>query len=99
MTTEILRSMLYRGSEVVRQLSLVVYDEIHYLRWVLLAADTPGSSCQLCCVVCVLCDGRPPGPCHCKERQLLLSTTHSRSDKERGVGWENPSPWPSLLYY
>ncbi|KAI7836432.1 hypothetical protein COHA_009701 [Chlorella ohadii] len=32
MTTEILRSMLYRGSEVVRQLSLVVYDEIHYLR-------------------------------------------------------------------
>jgi ATP-dependent RNA helicase DOB1 len=35
MTTEILRSMLYRGSEVVRQLSLIVYDEIHYLRWVL----------------------------------------------------------------
>jgi len=33
MTTEILRSMLYRGSEVVRQLALVVYDEIHYLRW------------------------------------------------------------------
>ena len=33
MTTEILRSMLYRGSEVVRQLSLIVYDEIHYLRW------------------------------------------------------------------
>ncbi|PRW05917.1 superkiller viralicidic activity 2-like 2 isoform B [Chlorella sorokiniana] len=32
MTTEILRSMMYRGSEVVRQLSLVVYDEIHYLR-------------------------------------------------------------------
>ena len=35
MTTEILRSMLYRGSEVVRQLSLIVYDEIHYLRCVL----------------------------------------------------------------
>ncbi|KAI3427412.1 hypothetical protein D9Q98_010327 [Chlorella vulgaris] len=32
MTTEILRSMLYRGSEVVRQLSLIVYDEVHYLR-------------------------------------------------------------------
>ena len=32
MTTEILRSMLYRGSEVVRQLALVVYDEVHYLR-------------------------------------------------------------------
>ena len=32
MTTEILRSMLYRGSEVVRQVQLIVYDEIHYLR-------------------------------------------------------------------
>ncbi|GAX80204.1 hypothetical protein CEUSTIGMA_g7642.t1 [Chlamydomonas eustigma] len=32
MTTEILRSMLYRGSEVVREVQLLVYDEIHYLR-------------------------------------------------------------------
>ncbi len=32
MTTEILRSMMYRGAEVVRQLALIVYDEIHYLR-------------------------------------------------------------------
>ena len=33
MTTEILRSMLYRNAEVVRETQLVVYDEIHYLRW------------------------------------------------------------------
>ncbi|GIM09817.1 hypothetical protein Vretimale_13555 [Volvox reticuliferus] len=32
MTTEILRSMMYRGSEVVREVQLIVYDEIHYLR-------------------------------------------------------------------
>ena len=32
MTTEILRSMLYRGAEVVRETQLVIYDEIHYLR-------------------------------------------------------------------
>ncbi|EIE21291.1 antiviral helicase [Coccomyxa subellipsoidea C-169] len=32
MTTEILRSMLYNGSEIVREAALVVYDEIHYLR-------------------------------------------------------------------
>ncbi|CAG9465443.1 unnamed protein product [Pedinophyceae sp. YPF-701] len=32
MTTEILRSMLYRGSEIVREMKLVVYDEIHYMR-------------------------------------------------------------------
>ena len=33
MTTEILRSMLYKGAEVVRECQLVVHDEIHYLRW------------------------------------------------------------------
>ena len=32
MTTEILRGMLYRGSEVVRELAWVVFDEIHYMK-------------------------------------------------------------------
>ncbi|EGC38055.1 hypothetical protein DICPUDRAFT_53548 [Dictyostelium purpureum] len=32
MTTEILRSMLYRGSETMREVSWVIFDEIHYLR-------------------------------------------------------------------
>ncbi len=32
MTTEILRSMLYRGSEIVREVAWVIYDEIHYMR-------------------------------------------------------------------
>ncbi|KAL8428846.1 hypothetical protein ACSSS7_006944 [Eimeria intestinalis] len=32
MTTEILRSMLYRGSVLVREVRWVVYDEIHYMR-------------------------------------------------------------------
>jgi hypothetical protein len=32
MTTEILRSMLYRGSEVMREVKWVVFDEIHYMR-------------------------------------------------------------------
>ncbi len=32
MTTEILRSMLYRGSEVMREVVWVIYDEIHYMR-------------------------------------------------------------------
>ena len=32
MTTEILRSMLYRGSEVVREVKWVIFDEIHYMR-------------------------------------------------------------------
>lgn len=32
MTTEILRSMLYRGSEIMREVATVVFDEIHYMR-------------------------------------------------------------------
>ncbi|KAH0583065.1 hypothetical protein J132_04677 [Termitomyces sp. J132] len=32
MTTEILRSMLYRGSEIVREVAWVIFDEIHYMR-------------------------------------------------------------------
>ena len=32
MTTEILRSMLYRGSEVMREVGTVIFDEIHYMR-------------------------------------------------------------------
>jgi len=31
MTTEILRSMLYNGSEVVRDLEWVIFDEVHYI--------------------------------------------------------------------
>lgn len=32
MTTEILRSMLYRGSEIIREVAWVIYDEVHYMR-------------------------------------------------------------------
>jgi ATP-dependent RNA helicase DOB1 len=32
MTTEILRSMLYRGSEICREVAWVIFDEVHYMR-------------------------------------------------------------------
>ncbi len=32
MTTEILRNMLYKGSEVVREMAWVIFDEVHYMR-------------------------------------------------------------------
>lgn len=32
MTTEILKNMLYRGSSMIREVSWVIYDEIHYMR-------------------------------------------------------------------
>lgn len=31
MTTEILRSMLYGGSEVIRDLEYAIFDEVHYI--------------------------------------------------------------------
>uniref|UniRef100_A0A1I8BR64 Helicase SKI2W n=1 Tax=Meloidogyne hapla TaxID=6305 RepID=A0A1I8BR64_MELHA len=31
MTTEILRSMLYNGSEVIKELEWVIFDEVHYI--------------------------------------------------------------------
>jgi hypothetical protein len=31
MTTEILRSMLYRGADLIRDLEFVVFDEVHYV--------------------------------------------------------------------
>eukprot|EP00494_Astrolonche_serrata_P001537 UN01543 len=32
MTTEILRNMLYRGSELLQEVSFVIFDEVHYMR-------------------------------------------------------------------
>ncbi len=32
MTTEILRNMLYKGSEVIKEVQWVIFDEIHYMR-------------------------------------------------------------------
>jgi ATP-dependent RNA helicase DOB1 len=32
MTTEILRSMLYRGAEIMREVAWVIFDEVHYMR-------------------------------------------------------------------
>ena len=32
MTTEIFRSMLYRGSELTREVAWVIFDEVHYMR-------------------------------------------------------------------
>lgn len=32
MTTEILRNMIYRGSEILRETHFVVFDEVHYMR-------------------------------------------------------------------
>ena len=32
MTTEILRNMIYRGSEIVREVKWIIFDEVHYMR-------------------------------------------------------------------
>lgn len=39
MTTEILRSMLYKGADLIRDVEFVIFDEVHYVNdleaWVL----------------------------------------------------------------
>ena len=32
MTTEILRNMLYKGSQILKEIAWVIFDEIHYMR-------------------------------------------------------------------
>jgi ATP-dependent RNA helicase DOB1 len=32
MTTEVLRSMLYRGSDITREVKWIIFDEVHYMR-------------------------------------------------------------------
>lgn len=32
MTTEILRSMIYKGSEILREIAWVIFDEVHYMQ-------------------------------------------------------------------
>ncbi len=31
MTTEILRSMLYKGADIIRDIEWVIFDEVHYV--------------------------------------------------------------------
>lgn len=32
MTTEILRHMIYHGSEMLREIAWVIFDEVHYMQ-------------------------------------------------------------------
>lgn len=32
MTTEILRAMIYKGSELLREVAWVIFDEVHYMQ-------------------------------------------------------------------
>lgn len=48
MTTEILRSMLYCGSDVTRDLEFVIFDEVHYIN------NTEVSNKYIICVNTVL---------------------------------------------
>ena len=53
MTTEILRSMLYRGADIIRDVEWVVFDEVHYVndaeRGVVWEEARPFSICNAEC--------------------------------------------------
>jgi hypothetical protein len=44
MTTEILRSMLYRGADLIRDVEFVIFDEVHYVNDTEVSRDKAGSS-------------------------------------------------------
>lgn len=43
MTTEILRSMLYRGADLIRDVEFVIFDEVHYVNDIEVSPSTRGS--------------------------------------------------------
>ena len=57
MTTEILRSMLYKGADIIRDIEWVIFDEVHYVNdaergvvWEEVGGAMLGSA-----LVCTLC--------------------------------------------
>lgn len=66
MTTEILRSMLYRGAEVMREVGWVIFDEIHYMR-------DKGKHCVA--VLRILAREKFQSEVLCGKRQLFSSLT------------------------
>ena len=75
MTTEVLRNMLYKGHELVREVQWVVFDEVRYMRHKRTPALNPSTG---------------PGP-HPKPKPKPKpgpEQVHYMRDKERGVVWE-----------
>ena len=50
MTTEILRSMLYKGADIIRDIEWVIFDEVHYVNDAERGVVWEEVSCVLCCV-------------------------------------------------
>lgn len=100
MTTEILRSMLYRGSEIMREVAWVVFDEIHYMRDAS-KSNTPIPSIQLlttgfsarCCL------GRDYYPPSRQGSICILVRDDSQCHAVRRMGHKNAQPALSRCIY
>ncbi|CAF92389.1 unnamed protein product, partial [Tetraodon nigroviridis] len=73
MTTEILRSMLYNGSEVIRDLEWVIFDEVHYIN------DAEVRNISVFAIYLIYCESF-----YCYIPVFL----HSLVIPQRGVVWE-----------
>ena len=75
--SQILRSMLYRGSEILREVAWVIFDEVHYMRDKGLSLFHP---LFLECVFVCGCSS-PPSPVFMNWRSiaLILSPCESSS--------------------
>ena len=52
MTTEILRSMLYKGADLIRDVEFVIFDEVHYVNDAEVVIDFVFLACSM--DLCVL---------------------------------------------
>ena len=93
LTNKILRSMLYRGSEIMREVAWVVFDEIHYMRDKgELTAGALNIWTNILSPWC--CLGRDD---HTSSRQSSLCLSFGYNSERNaicGVDYENP--WPAM---
>ena len=64
MTTEILRSMLYKGADIIRDIEWVIFDEVHYVNDAEVGMP-PSSKCTTPSAMgAVMEGGTPPAGSH-----------------------------------
>ncbi|CAL5036251.1 unnamed protein product [Urochloa decumbens] len=90
MTTEIWRSMQYKGSEVMREVAWVIFDEVHYMRdrergvvWEESIVMAPKNSRFVFLSATV-----PNAKEFAEVAWVIFDEVHYMRDRERGVVWE-----------
>ncbi|CAK4642408.1 unnamed protein product [Aphanomyces euteiches] len=95
MTTEILRSMLYRGADVIRDIEWVIFDEIHYLNdsergvvWEEVCVDNSNQ---------FLTNNHAKANQKCKPKETKTAATRGGAVAKGGRGGGDKADWTKLV--